>query len=121
MDSIDRRTRGAAHGPDHEVMQRAVAAGRVRHVHRLRLRVRRAGRRGRRCSRPPTGGPPTRLLWEALASTHAARPTSATSPPANEWAIDVGMAARLDLQQEGYLALRDMKPPAPYLHHGTFL
>jgi hypothetical protein len=40
---------------------------------------------------------------------------------ANEWAIDVGMAARLELHLDGYLALRGMSPPAPYVHHGTFL
>ena len=38
---------------------------------------------------------------------------------ANEWALDVGLAARLDVHQSGYLALRDMKPPTPYLHHGS--
>ncbi len=35
--------------------------------------------------------------------------------------MDVGLEARLDLHQEGYLALRNMKPPAPYLHNGVFL
>ena len=40
---------------------------------------------------------------------------------ANDWAVDVGLAARLDLRQEGYLACRGMKPPAPYLHNGAFL
>ena len=40
---------------------------------------------------------------------------------ANQWAVDVGMAARLDLHQEGYLGLRGMKPPAPYVHNGALL
>ena len=40
---------------------------------------------------------------------------------ANQWVIDVGMAAALELHQRGYLALRHLKPPAPYLHHGSFL
>jgi hypothetical protein len=31
------------------------------------------------------------------------------------------MAARLDLHHHGYLALRHMKPPAPYLPSGHFL
>jgi hypothetical protein len=39
----------------------------------------------------------------------------------NEWAVDVGMAARLSLHTSGYLALRQMKPPMPYLHSGHFL
>ena len=40
---------------------------------------------------------------------------------ANQWAIQVGMAARLELHQEGYLGLRGMKPPAPYVHSGALL
>ena len=40
---------------------------------------------------------------------------------ANQWAIDVGMAARLERHQRGSLALRTLAPPAPYLHHGSFL
>ena len=40
---------------------------------------------------------------------------------ANQWAVDVGLAARLALSTRGYLALRGMKPPTPYLHHGALL
>jgi hypothetical protein len=40
---------------------------------------------------------------------------------ANEWAVDVGLAARLDLATEGYLAVRGMAAPAPYLPGGRFL
>ena len=62
----------------------------------------------------------TRLLWECLAATgETALVPHVTA--ANEWAIDVGLAARLDLVQDGYLALRNMRPPAPYLHHGSLL
>jgi hypothetical protein len=39
----------------------------------------------------------------------------------NEWAVDVGLAARRDLVTEGYLALRAMPAPAPYLPGGRFL
>ena len=62
-----------------------------------------------------------RLLWAALAdgTGRGARCTHITA--ANEWAIDVGMAARLELHQDGYLALRGMKPPAPYVHNGALL
>ncbi len=50
------------------------------------------------------------------------RRPSATSRRANAWAVDVGLAARLDLHQEGYLALRGHATRrAPYLHHGTML
>lgn len=121
MDSVDRRARGAAHGPDHEVLASTM---------RLLVTDRPAG--SGYAYVDPGGAPAllaatdmrtaTRLLWECLA----------TAPPdeqvtlrhvtaANEWAIDVGMAARLDLHHQGYLALRGMKPPAPYLHHGALL
>jgi hypothetical protein len=59
-------------------------------------------------------------LWEGLAATSG----QAFVPhitAANEWAVDVGLAARLDLAQGGFLALRSMRPPAPYLHHGSLL
>ncbi|HEX8779668.1 MAG TPA: N-acetyltransferase, partial [Nocardioides sp.] len=62
------------------------------------------------------------LMWEALAAT---RPGERVEVPhvtaANEWAVDVGLAARLSVHQSGYLCLRGMKPPAPYLHHGSML
>ena len=31
------------------------------------------------------------------------------------------MTARMDLHLDGYLALRGMKPPAPYVHNGALL
>ncbi len=60
------------------------------------------------------------LLWSVLAdgppSTDVAHVTAA-----DEWAVDVGLAAGLAVHTEGYLALRGMRPPAPYLHHGALL
>ena len=63
-----------------------------------------------------------KLLWEALASA----PVGATLEvghitSANHWALDVGLAARLSIHQRGHLMLRGMKPPVPYLHHGSLL
>ncbi len=119
MDSIDRRTRGAAHGPDHEVMQSlwrlvvsdtSTGSG-YAYVEGDGAVVLLAATNRRTAAR---------LMWEALASS-TGEITVWHVTAANEWAIDVGMAARLDLRPEGYLALRNMKPPAPYLHHGTFL
>lgn len=121
MNSLDRRTRGAAHLSDHDVL-----------LAQFRLVV---------CERSsgqgyayvgPDGAPvllaaSTRriasdLMWEALASSD---PEGAVTvrhvTAANEWAIDVGMSARLSLHQSGYLCLRGMKPPTPYLHHGSLL
>ena len=119
MDSIDRRTRGAAHGADHELAQRLwrllvsdTSSGSGYAYLDSDARVRLLAATNRRTA--------ARLLWEALADTTG--PTQvAHVTAANEWAIDVGLAARLDLDQEGYLGLRGMAPPAPYLHDGTLL
>ena len=63
----------------------------------------------------------TRLLWAALADGPERGDASPTSPGANQWVLDVGFAARLELHQEGYLGLRGMKPPSPYVHNGALL
>lgn len=119
LDSLDRQTRGSAHGPDHQLMLAAwrllvsdtssgsgyAYVGQDGSLALLAASNRRTA---------------ARLLWAVLADT-----TGETVVPhltaANEWAIDVGMAARLELHQEGYLGLRGMKPPAPYVHNGALL
>ena len=119
MDSIDRQTRGAAHGPDHEIMStlwRLIVSDSTTGSGYAYLDdagdVQLLAATNRRTA--------ARLLWEALAASEGgARVSHLTA--ANEWALDVGMAARLDLHLDGYLALRRMEPPAPYLHHGSFL
>jgi hypothetical protein len=40
---------------------------------------------------------------------------------ANQRAVDVGLAARLAIRRKGYLAVRGMQDPAPYLASGHFL
>jgi GNAT superfamily N-acetyltransferase len=119
MDSVDRRTRGAAHGPDHALL------------HSLFRLVVSDSSTGSGYAYHASDGTPmllaatnrrtaTRLLWECLAAAgETAYVPHVTA--ANEWAVDVGLAARLDLQQEGYLGLHGMRPPAPYLHHGSLL
>jgi len=121
MDSLDRRTRGAAHGPDHDVL-----------ATELRLVV---------TDRPTgsgyayvnQGGAPvvlaassrraaTALMWEALAASDPQQPVEVGHvSPANGWAVDVAIAARLDVHTRGFLALRGMKEPTPYLPHPTLL
>jgi GNAT superfamily N-acetyltransferase len=121
MDSVDRRTRGAAHGPDHGVLLESF---------RLIVTDRPAG--SGYAYVDEVGNPQlvaatdrrtaSALLWEALASVPAGSAAQVSHiTAANEWAVDVGMAARLDLHQAGYLALRGMRPPSPYLHHGALL
>lgn len=121
MNSVDRQVRGAAHGTDHTVLAASM---------RL-LVVDRPTGSGYAYVRP-SGAPyllaatnrrlATDLLWESLAATSPDLPVSIGHvSAANEWAIDVGMACRLQLWTDGYLGLRGMKPPMPYLHSGAFL
>jgi len=113
LNSIDRQTRGAAHLGDHELL-----------LEEFRLVV---GERstGSGYAYVDESGSPSlvaatsrrtaqEVMWEALASS---APGSSVAvhhiTAANEWAIDVGMAARMSLQQSGYLCLRGKKPPSP--------
>ena len=62
------------------------------------------------------------LMWEALASSSPGAHLAVHHiTAANAWALDVGLAARMAIYTNGYLCLRQMKPPAPYLHHGSLL
>ncbi|MDQ6688290.1 MAG: GNAT family N-acetyltransferase [Actinomycetota bacterium] len=121
MDSIDRRIREAAHGPDHPLLSE---------LYRLVVTDRSTGSGYAYLN--AVGEPATiaatnrrtaqRLLWEALASSRPGTPfTIEKVTGANQWAVDVGVRARLAVHPGGYLAVRGMKPPAPYLHHGSFL
>ena len=119
MDCIDRQVRDAAHGPDHELLQRSsrmivsdstTGSGYAYLDERGTVVLLAA----------TTRGTATRLLWAALADGPEEATVSHITA-ANEWAVDVGMACRLDLQSEGYLALRGMTPPTPYLHNGALL
>ncbi|TMR02410.1 GNAT family N-acetyltransferase [Actinomadura soli] len=120
MDDLDRSLRGAGHGPDHRYM-----------LGSLRLVV--CDDRGRPgyvyidddAGRPvllAAAHPETArlLLWEALASADGETLVNCITT-ANHWAVDAGLAARLHLDQEGFLAVRGMIPPAPYLASGHFL
>lgn len=121
MNSIDRQTRGAAHLSDHEAL-----------LAQFRLLVCETSSSQGYAYVDDAGSPAlvaatTRrtasdLVWEAFASS---TPGSTVSlhhvTAANQWAIDVGLAARLSVHTSGYLCLRGMKPPAPYVHHGSML
>jgi GNAT superfamily N-acetyltransferase len=121
MDSVDRQVRNAAHGRDHQVLASEFA-----------LVVTDGPTGSGYAYLRPGGGPyllaatnrrtASALLWETLAATSPERPVNVAHVTAvNEWAVDVGMAAGLALWTSGYLALRGMKPPMPYLHSGHFL
>ncbi|EON23232.1 MULTISPECIES: GNAT family N-acetyltransferase [Nocardioides] len=121
LNSIDRQTRGAAHLSDHEVL-----------LDQLRLIVCERTNGAAYAYVDETGAPSllagttrrtaTDVMWEALGSSTPGTTVSVHHiTAANEWAVDVGLAARMSLHQSGYLCLRGMKPPAPYIHHGSLL
>ena len=121
MDSVDRRTRGGAHGPDHDLLLRQrrlfVAddlagsgycyVGDDGKVELLAATSRRLAKR---------------LLTAALLSLPEGTEARVPSLTAEqEWAVDVGLAAGLELSTRGYVCLRGMRPPAPYIPSSTFL
>ena len=121
LNSIDRHTRGAAHLSDHELL-----------LDQFRLIVTDHTTGSGYAYVDADGSPPlvaatnrrtaTNLMWEAIASSAPGAEISVHHiTAANAWALDVGLAARMSVFQNGYLCLRHMKPPAPYLHHGSLL
>jgi GNAT superfamily N-acetyltransferase len=117
MDSVDRQTRGAAHGADHEVLMRhyrlvVSESSTAQGYAYLDNGVALLAATDRRTA--------SRLLWEAVAASDGVTTIGHVTPD-NAWAVDVGFAARLELYQEGYLGLRNMRPPAPYLSHGALM
>jgi len=119
MDLLDEHHRGGGHGPDHHYM-----------VQTMQLFVIRAKRRSGYVYVDEHGRPALlaatdpetaqRLLWRALAASHGETLVNCITT-GNHWAVDVGLEARLHIGQEGYLALRGMHEPAPYLANGQFL
>jgi GNAT superfamily N-acetyltransferase len=121
LNSVDRQTRGAAHLSDHELL-----------LAQFRLVVTDHST-GSGYAYVDEDGAPTllaatnrrtaaKLMWEALASSRPGEQLSVQHiTAANAWALDVGLAARMSIYQSGYLCVRQMKPPAPYLHHGSLL
>ncbi len=121
MDSVDRRVRDCAHGVDHELLTQ---------MYRLVVVDRSTG--SGYAYVEPAGGAyllaatnrrtATDLLWESLASSSPDSPCTVVHlTAAQEWAVDVGIAARMELHTRGYLALRGMRPPSPYIPSGHFL
>jgi predicted N-acetyltransferase YhbS len=122
MNSIDRQVRDAAHGVDHELLAS---------TYRLVVADRSTGS-GYAYHTPGGDGPyllaatnrrtAATLLWEVLAgSADGGEVYVPLVTDVNEWALDVGMAAGLSLHSSGYLALRHMRPPRPYLPSPHFL
>ena len=121
MDSVDRRLRGGAHGPDHELLlarYRLVVADDlagsgycyVRESGRVELLAATSRRMASRVLRAALLGLSegvTAEVWDVTAE--------------QQWAVDVGLAAGLDLRAEGFVCYRGMRPPSPYIPSGAFL
>jgi GNAT superfamily N-acetyltransferase len=116
MDDLDRELRGAPHGPDHatlaEMCRLVVTADRSGYAYLT------AGGTYLLAARDAATG--TRLLWECLASADGDFEVSHVTS-ANMWAADVALSARLAMRASGFLGVRGMDPPAPYIHSGPML
>lgn len=119
VDSVDRQVRGATHRPDlahlrdsGELIVCDLLTGRgYAYVEQSRVTLLAATSRAAA----------QRLLWEALARTEPGADALIRSLTSDqEWAVDVGLAAGLQLEQDAYLALRHMRPPAPYIPSVAF-
>ncbi|WP_327676425.1 GNAT family N-acetyltransferase [Kitasatospora sp. NBC_00458] len=121
LDSVDRRLRGAAHGPDHELLLAhceellvADALAGSGYCYRDGGEVRLLAATSKRIA--------VRLLREALARVPdgvEARVEALTAE--QEWAVDVGLEVGLTLETRGYVGLRGMRPPSPYVPNGGLL
>ena len=119
LESLDRQARGASHGSDHQLMQ---ASWRLLVSDTTTgsgyAYIDRSGALALLAASNRTAA--TRLLWAVLADGPQDAQVSHLTA-ANEWALDVGLAARLEIHQMGYLALRGMAPPTAYIHNGALL
>lgn len=120
-DSLDRRTRGAAHGPDHHLLGRQFR--RIVMDHSSGQGYAYVTTTGSvQCLAADSRKAARALLWEALASSRPDVPVEiGRVTAANGWALDVAMAARLEVHTRNFLATRHLRPPAPYIPHSTFL
>ncbi|MFF2656729.1 GNAT family N-acetyltransferase [Kitasatospora sp. NPDC058032] len=121
LDSVDRRLRGSAHGPDHELL--------LAHSEELLIADALAG--SGYCYRD--GGEvkllaatskriATRLLREALARVpEGAEALVEALTAEQEWALDVGLEVGLTVETRGFVGLRGMRPPTPYVPNGGLL
>lgn len=120
LESVDRQVRGASHGPDHRLLggdhpllvcDTFLGNG---YAYVLDGSLALLAATSRRVAH--------KLLWEVLArSTPGEEINVRNITVENEWALDIGLAAGLTVETSGYLCLRGMKPPAPYVPSGAYL
>jgi GNAT superfamily N-acetyltransferase len=120
LESVDRQVRGASHGGDHRVMavdsallvcDTFLGSGYAYVLDGSPVLLAATSRRVAH-----------KLLWEVLARSMPAQDIDVRNITVeNEWALDIGLAAGLSLETRGYLCLRGMRPPAPYVASGVYL
>lgn len=121
LDSVDRRTRGGAHGEDHTALLRTTEELLVAdtltgsgYCYRDGGRVVLLAATSKRLA--------ARLLIEALVRTPPGQESVVSHLTGEQdWAVDVGLAGGLTVGTRGFLALRGMRPPSPYLPSSSFL
>lgn len=119
MDELDRTLRGAPHGPDHALILGMcgeegllVAEDRSGYAYRTDAALVALAARDDVAAR--------RLLRGVLAPAGEGFELAHVTP-ANRWAVDIAMEAGLSVRTDGYLAVRGMAAPAPYVHNGALL
>jgi GNAT superfamily N-acetyltransferase len=120
LESVDRQVRGASHGPDHRLLNAEHAllvcdtflgSG---YAYALEGSPMLLAATSRRVAH--------KLLWEVLARSAPGQEIDVRNITVeNEWAVDIGLAAGLEVRTSGYLCLRGMRPPAPYVPSGAYL
>ena len=121
LDSVDRATRGAGRGPDHEALLRTTQELLVvdtlsgsGYCYRDGGEVVLLAATSKRLA--------GRLLTEVLARIPPDQEAVVAHATAEQdWAVDVALAGGLSVRTRGFLALRGMRPPAPYLPSGSYL
>ncbi len=122
LDAIDRSVRGAGRGPDHPLLLRQLTAwiveqggGRRGYVYQ-----REAGHVYLLAATDPETA--SHLMWQVLADCPADEPANLHNlTSAQAWAVDTGLAAGMELHAQGYVPLRNLAPPTPYIPSGHFL
>ncbi len=119
-DSVDRRVRGAVRGPDHDFLARG---GRLLVCDTFTGQGYAYLRQDGVSTLAATNrAVAQRLLWEALARVPpGTEVTVGDLTVEQDWAVDIGLAARLSVLPDGYLGLRHMRPPMPYVPSAVLL
>jgi GNAT superfamily N-acetyltransferase len=121
LDAIDRQVRGAGRGPDHPLLLEQLDAWVIeRGRHRGYVYHRDGGHLYQLSASDPDTA--QQLMWQVLSQCPAGEPADLHNISAEQaWAVDVGLAAGMELHVYGYLALRNLAPPTPYIPSGHFL